>query len=215
MLRFQIDIFFWRFHPEKAPEVLESAPHRLQLSLAIPRRRKQPEFEDGFNENAEDLATTMLELWNLMDTPIEEQQEYQHITCNIAASEHEITQANTLWLMIKEAEEKTMGELYTLCLVSGEQGEYIYCPRVHQWWKAFWQNCEFISAVHYCYSRRLYHKDLKVQQRFSNSWAQVHTGKNLFLDAQGNLKKLLKDGFIIRKPTKIHSPEEILKVKED
>ncbi|WZZ40955.1 hypothetical protein YC2023_037214 [Brassica napus] len=56
---------------------------------------EQPEFEDGFNENAEDLATTMLELWNLMDTPIEEQQEYQHITCNIAASEHEITQANT------------------------------------------------------------------------------------------------------------------------
>ncbi|CAG7881388.1 unnamed protein product, partial [Brassica rapa] len=61
--------------------------------------------------------------------------------------------------------------------------------------------------------------------------------KNLFLDAQGNLKvwfwiqrlvptivfekkyrpeqKLVKDGFIIRKPTKIHSPEEILKVKED
>ncbi|KAJ4882382.1 65-kDa microtubule-associated protein 3 [Raphanus sativus] len=44
----------------------------------------------------QDLATTMLELWNLMDTPIEEQQEYQHITCNIAASEHEITQANSL-----------------------------------------------------------------------------------------------------------------------
>uniref|UniRef100_A0A0D3EAW4 Uncharacterized protein n=1 Tax=Brassica oleracea var. oleracea TaxID=109376 RepID=A0A0D3EAW4_BRAOL len=57
---------------------------------------EQPEFEDGFNENAEDLAPTMLELWNLMDTPIEEQQEYQHITCNIAASEHEITQANSL-----------------------------------------------------------------------------------------------------------------------
>ncbi|KAF3502703.1 hypothetical protein F2Q69_00043274, partial [Brassica cretica] len=47
-------------------------------------------------EKLQDLATTMLELWNLMDTPIEEQQEYQHITCNIAASEHEITQANSL-----------------------------------------------------------------------------------------------------------------------
>ncbi|CAF1891383.1 unnamed protein product [Brassica oleracea] len=59
-------------------------------------KTEQPEFEDGFNENAEDLAPTMLELWNLMDTPIEEQQEYQQITCNIAASEHEITQANSL-----------------------------------------------------------------------------------------------------------------------
>ncbi|KAF2573793.1 hypothetical protein F2Q70_00004906 [Brassica cretica] len=57
---------------------------------------EQPEFEDGFNENAEGLAPTFLELWNLMDTPIEEQQEYQQITCNIAASEHEITQANSL-----------------------------------------------------------------------------------------------------------------------
>ncbi|KAF8116747.1 hypothetical protein N665_0014s0012 [Sinapis alba] len=44
----------------------------------------------------QDLATTMLELWNLMDTPIEEQQEYQHITCNIAASEHEVTAPNSL-----------------------------------------------------------------------------------------------------------------------
>uniref|UniRef100_A0A452ZT93 Uncharacterized protein n=1 Tax=Aegilops tauschii subsp. strangulata TaxID=200361 RepID=A0A452ZT93_AEGTS len=37
-----------------------------------------------------------LELWNLMDTPIEEQQSFQNITCNIAASEPEITEANAL-----------------------------------------------------------------------------------------------------------------------
>jgi hypothetical protein len=40
----------------------------------------------------------MLELWNLMDTPVEEQQEFQNVTCNIAASEHEITEPNTLSL---------------------------------------------------------------------------------------------------------------------
>lgn len=44
----------------------------------------------------QDLATTMLELWNLMDTPIEEQQMFQNVTCNVAASEHEITEPNTL-----------------------------------------------------------------------------------------------------------------------
>ncbi|KAF6152232.1 hypothetical protein GIB67_005886 [Kingdonia uniflora] len=44
----------------------------------------------------QDLATTMLELWNLMDTPIEEQQIFQNVMCNIAASEHEITYPNTL-----------------------------------------------------------------------------------------------------------------------
>jgi hypothetical protein len=31
-----------------------------------------------------------------MDTPIEEQQVFQNVTCNIAASEHEITEPNTL-----------------------------------------------------------------------------------------------------------------------
>ncbi|KAH0464206.1 hypothetical protein IEQ34_006992 [Dendrobium chrysotoxum] len=44
----------------------------------------------------QDLATTMLELWNLMDTPMEEQQLFQNVTCNVAASEHEITEPNTL-----------------------------------------------------------------------------------------------------------------------
>jgi Ase1/PRC1/MAP65 family protein len=38
----------------------------------------------------------MLELWNLMDTPLEEQQMFQNVTSNIAASEHEITEPNTL-----------------------------------------------------------------------------------------------------------------------
>ena len=31
-----------------------------------------------------------------MDTPIEEQQMFQNVTCNIAASEHEITEPNML-----------------------------------------------------------------------------------------------------------------------
>lgn len=44
----------------------------------------------------QDLASTMLELWNLMDTPIEEQQMFQNVTCNIAASEHEVTEPNSL-----------------------------------------------------------------------------------------------------------------------
>lgn len=31
-----------------------------------------------------------------MDTPIEEQQMFQNVTCNVAASEHEITDVNML-----------------------------------------------------------------------------------------------------------------------
>lgn len=44
----------------------------------------------------QDLASTMLELWNLMDTPIEEQQLFQNVTRNIAAAEDEITEPKTL-----------------------------------------------------------------------------------------------------------------------
>uniref|UniRef100_J3M9I8 65-kDa microtubule-associated protein 3 n=1 Tax=Oryza brachyantha TaxID=4533 RepID=J3M9I8_ORYBR len=47
-------------------------------------------------QKLQDLASTMLELWNLMDTPIEEQQAFQNVTCNIAASESELTEHNTL-----------------------------------------------------------------------------------------------------------------------
>lgn len=40
----------------------------------------------------------MIELWSLMDTPMEEQQMYEHVTCNIAASEDEITAPSSLSL---------------------------------------------------------------------------------------------------------------------
>ncbi|KAA8520527.1 hypothetical protein F0562_014783 [Nyssa sinensis] len=47
-------------------------------------------------QKLQDLATTMVELWNLMDTPIEEQQMFQNVTRNIAASVNEITEPNSL-----------------------------------------------------------------------------------------------------------------------
>ncbi|CAN6440166.1 unnamed protein product [Victoria cruziana] len=47
-------------------------------------------------QKLQDLATAMLELWNLMDTPVEEQQLFRNVTCNIAASEDEINETNIL-----------------------------------------------------------------------------------------------------------------------
>ncbi|XP_038881306.1 65-kDa microtubule-associated protein 3-like isoform X2 [Benincasa hispida] len=47
-------------------------------------------------QKLQDLVSTMLDLWELMDTPDEEQQMFQNITCNIAASEHEIIEPNAL-----------------------------------------------------------------------------------------------------------------------
>ncbi|CAL0333213.1 unnamed protein product [Lupinus luteus] len=64
-----------------------------QLAVAIEEVRK---IKLQRMQKLQDLATTMLELWNLMDTPIEEQQMFQNVTCNIAASEHEVTEPNSL-----------------------------------------------------------------------------------------------------------------------
>ncbi|XP_015689060.1 65-kDa microtubule-associated protein 3 isoform X2 [Oryza brachyantha] len=47
-------------------------------------------------QKLQDLVATMLELWNLMDTPSEEQKRFQSVACNIAASEDEITEPNAL-----------------------------------------------------------------------------------------------------------------------
>ncbi|XP_054812123.1 65-kDa microtubule-associated protein 3-like [Prosopis cineraria] len=65
-------------------------------------------------QKLQDLVTTMLELWDLMDTPIEEQQMFQSVTCNLAASEYEITEPNTLsveFINYVEAEVCRLNEL--------------------------------------------------------------------------------------------------------
>ncbi|OIV90712.1 hypothetical protein TanjilG_15098 [Lupinus angustifolius] len=64
-----------------------------QLDVAIQQLR---EVKLQRMQKLQDLASTMLELWNLMDTPVEEQQMFQNVTCNIAASEDEVTEPNTL-----------------------------------------------------------------------------------------------------------------------
>ncbi|KAL7146470.1 hypothetical protein ABFS83_06G043000 [Erythranthe nasuta] len=64
-----------------------------QLGKAILRLR---EVKIQRMQQLQDLGTSLLELWNLMDTPIEEQQIFQKVTCNIAASEDEITEPDML-----------------------------------------------------------------------------------------------------------------------
>ncbi|XVE64112.1 hypothetical protein DITRI_Ditri07aG0075600 [Diplodiscus trichospermus] len=82
-----------------------------QLGAAIKKLR---EAKIQRMQGLQDLATTMLELWNLMDTPIEEQQIFQNVTCNVAASEHEITEPNALsvdFINYVEAEVSRLEEL--------------------------------------------------------------------------------------------------------
>ncbi|KAJ3685208.1 hypothetical protein LUZ61_014372 [Rhynchospora tenuis] len=63
---------------------LTSAIQRLQ-EVKIQRMKK-----------LQHLATSILELWDLLDTPMEEQQSFQNITRNVAALEHEMTEPKLL-----------------------------------------------------------------------------------------------------------------------
>lgn len=64
-----------------------------RLASEIERLR---EIKRSRMEKLQDLVATMLELWNLMDTPAEEQRRFQSVACNIAASEDEITDPGAL-----------------------------------------------------------------------------------------------------------------------
>ncbi|KAA8527015.1 hypothetical protein F0562_008756 [Nyssa sinensis] len=53
----------------------------------------------------QELATQLIDLWNLMDTPQEERSLFDHVTCNISASVDEVTVPGALALdLIEQAE---------------------------------------------------------------------------------------------------------------
>ncbi|XP_068665980.1 65-kDa microtubule-associated protein 3-like isoform X2 [Aristolochia californica] len=82
-----------------------------KLASAIQRLH---EIKIQHMQKLQDLATSLLELWNLMDTPVEEQQLFQNVTCKIAASEHEIIEPGILsmdFLNHVEAEVARLEEL--------------------------------------------------------------------------------------------------------
>ncbi|ESQ43989.1 hypothetical protein EUTSA_v10005817mg [Eutrema salsugineum] len=60
-------------------------------------------------QKVQDLAVSLLELWNLLDTPAEEQKIFHNVTCSIALSESEITEANILSVAsIKRVEDEVI-----------------------------------------------------------------------------------------------------------
>ncbi|KAK3175395.1 hypothetical protein Dsin_023250 [Dipteronia sinensis] len=56
-------------------------------------------------QKLQELATQLIDLWNLMDTPAEERRLFDHVTCNISASVDEVTVPGALALdLIEQAE---------------------------------------------------------------------------------------------------------------
>ncbi|KAI4340837.1 hypothetical protein MLD38_025638 [Melastoma candidum] len=74
-------------------DISTGAIERLALKIHNLRETKVQRMQ-----KIQDFATTLLGLWSLMDTPAEEQQKFQYVTRNVAALEHEITDANALSL---------------------------------------------------------------------------------------------------------------------
>ena len=70
---------------EHAGDFSDAAIARLASEIERLREIKRSRME-----KLQDLVASMLELWNLMDTPAEEQRRFQGVACNIAVSEDEI-----------------------------------------------------------------------------------------------------------------------------
>ncbi|BAA97189.1 unnamed protein product [Arabidopsis thaliana] len=89
-------------------------------------------------QELQDLVTTMLEFWNLMDTPAEEQQKFMDVSCNIAATVSEITKPNSLSIDLLEEvkaelcrlEELKWSKMKELVLKKRSELEEI-CRRTH------------------------------------------------------------------------------------
>ncbi|WVZ78065.1 hypothetical protein U9M48_025833 [Paspalum notatum var. saurae] len=75
----------------QAGDISDGAIARLASEIERLREIKRSRME-----KLQDLVGSMLELWNLMDTPAEEQRRFQSVACNIAASEDEITDPDAL-----------------------------------------------------------------------------------------------------------------------
>ncbi|KAH9322179.1 hypothetical protein KI387_016818, partial [Taxus chinensis] len=56
-------------------------------------------------QKLQELVTSLTELWNLMDTPMDEQRLFDHVTCNISASVDEVTVPGALAIDIIEQAE--------------------------------------------------------------------------------------------------------------
>ncbi|KAF0911579.1 hypothetical protein E2562_011202 [Oryza meyeriana var. granulata] len=76
---------------EQVGDISDGAIARLVSEIERLREIKRNRMQ-----KLQDLVATMLELWNLMDTPSEEQKRFQSVACNIAASEDEITEPDAL-----------------------------------------------------------------------------------------------------------------------
>ncbi|PRQ57651.1 putative microtubule-associated protein, MAP65/Ase1/PRC1 [Rosa chinensis] len=72
-------------------DVTNSTIEGLANSVQILREVKIQRWQ-----RLEMFASALLEMWNLMDTPMEEQKKFQNVTSRIAASESEITEPNIL-----------------------------------------------------------------------------------------------------------------------
>ncbi|XP_074556983.1 65-kDa microtubule-associated protein 1-like [Curcuma longa] len=65
-------------------------------------------------QKLQELASQLTDLWNLMDTPIEEQSLFDHVTCNISATVDEVTAPGAVALDLieqAEAEVETLDQL--------------------------------------------------------------------------------------------------------
>lgn len=102
---------FWKTVSEVHPSLPESAPGQTKnisnktlegLSQTIQTLKDEKKLRI---QKLQDLGTSLVELWNLMDASMEERERYRNVVCNLGALDNDVTSAGALALdIIEEAE---------------------------------------------------------------------------------------------------------------
>ncbi|XP_010244424.1 PREDICTED: 65-kDa microtubule-associated protein 5-like [Nelumbo nucifera] len=80
-------------------------------------------------QKLQDLGSTLIELWNLMDTPTVEQKRFDHVTCLISASVNEVAMQGSLAMNIIEQAE---GEVEQLNLLKASKMKELVLKKQHE-----------------------------------------------------------------------------------
>ncbi|XVF73391.1 hypothetical protein PTKIN_Ptkin12aG0198200 [Pterospermum kingtungense] len=97
----------YRIHPTLDDSIEEKDASNNTIARLAAQIQSLQELKIKRMEKIQDLASALLELWHLMDTPVEEQQAFLNVTCKIASTEPEFTEPNMLSIdCIKHVEEE-------------------------------------------------------------------------------------------------------------
>ncbi|KAF3454027.1 hypothetical protein FNV43_RR04472 [Rhamnella rubrinervis] len=150
----------------------------------------------------QELASQLIDLWNLMDTPEEERRHFDHVTCNMSATVDEVTVPGALALdLIEQAEV----EVERLDLLKASRMKEIAFKRQAELEEILLLLADMDNQIAKAKEESLSRKEIldKVEKWMSaceeESWLEDYNGYNASRGAHLNLKRAEKARILVNK----------------